>query len=280
MRRSLHDKLGSASRRHENGVCKSRLVQRIAVEGDQLKLLRLAVELHLQWHEILDRGIGHAPEFLSVRLHLNDWIREGGRRRDLVIDSQLVRSGNPRNQILLADNKHALWESRYLGPHFFHSLNNQRTGSAPIHLELGEPVHVGMVPIQSWRLVGWNLHVESKCRFARLKQSREHIVLMANGGNIQAVKVNVGRRQCRRSRVTANRQAGHIHCHGGRFIVALDAVFDVKNQAVALVEAQCRSLNYSFRGVIVEAIVIVPTGIDRVPHSEFGIENAVHTAQT
>src|ERR1700735_3195333 len=177
--------------------------KRIATERNQLQFLRRAIHPHLQRHEILKGGIGDSPELLFARFHLDDGSRSAWRCCNLVVQSKLVRSWNPWHQILLANYENALGESSDLGANFFHAFNNQRSGSPAIHLELGESVHVGVVPVEAGRLRGWNLDAKLKARRARLNQCGKHIILMADRRNVQTMEVNVGRLQTRTAAIAA-----------------------------------------------------------------------------
>ena len=77
---------------------------------------------------------------------------ETGTADDLVVERQLIGSGDPGNQILLANDEYALGKSRHFGADLLHPFDDQRPGSAAVHLEFGESVHVRVVPIQARRL--------------------------------------------------------------------------------------------------------------------------------
>src|SRR5579864_1227222 len=49
---------------------------------------------------------------------------------------------------------------------------------------------------------------------------------------------------------------------------------------VALVKAQCRSLYLSFGVLVVQTVVIKTGGIDRVTHSQFGVQSAIRASKT
>ncbi len=105
---------------------------------------------------------------------------------------QQIGTGDPRNQILLANYEDAFGKPRNFGADLFHSIHYQSAGRAAVHLKLGEAVNVRMVPIQSGRLRRGNVQAVLEACAARLNQSVDDVVLMADGRNIHAVKVHVG----------------------------------------------------------------------------------------
>jgi DMSO reductase family type II enzyme iron-sulfur subunit len=101
----------------------------------------------------------------------------------------------------------------------------QCSGRAAIHLELGESMHVRVVPIEARRLVQGNLHLVLKTRSVGLDQSVDHVILMADRGNVQAVEVDVGGLDSHRTAIATPRiwARGHLH---GLVSVPFDVVFD------------------------------------------------------
>jgi len=122
-----------------------------------------------------------------------------------------------------------------------------------------------------------NRDLECEARGTGLNQCGQHIVLMANWRNIQAMEVDVSRLQSRLAGIAASLGGGdrvHFHFHPHR-VIALNAIYDAEFERVALIETQCRRLGDSRCRLVVITIVGVAEVIDRVPHNEFGRQNTV-----
>ena len=181
---------------------------------------------------------------------------------------------DPGNEILLANGKHALGKTRHFWMDLLHTLHDQGSGSAAVHLKLGEAVHVGVIPIQARRLVRRNRDLVLEARRTRLNQGGEHIVLMAIGRNIHAVKMDVVA-----SRVRGPPSPQALPAGAGIFhsrINILNTVFDPQDQRVTLMYTQRRGFHVlSIRILIVVAKMSVAILIDRVPHDELRSQNTV-----
>jgi hypothetical protein len=96
------------------------------------------------------------------------------------------------------------------------------------------------------------------------------------------MKVNVGRIDCHGSPVAAGFASRRSHVHLARCFqgIDLDAIFDAQKQSIALIEAQRRGFHIAFIRFVVQAVMSIATGIDRVPQGQFGIKNAILRRKT
>jgi len=190
-RRSLNNEFRATSRGNENGGLSARLGHWVSIQRNHFHWLWHVVDPDLQRKKILKRSIQHTPELLFSGLHVDNRGRSLDDPGLLEIESQLVRSRNPRHQKLLANRKDSLGQTGHLRTNFVHSLDDDCSSSASIHLELREPMNVRVVPIQSRRLVGWNLNVELKIP-TWLDQRCEHIILVTCRRNVQPMEMHIG----------------------------------------------------------------------------------------
>src|SRR5208282_2837485 len=195
-----------------------------------------------------------------------------------IVDGQFVGSGNPGHEVLLANHENAFGKPLNLGPILLHALDYDGSGGASVHLKFGEAVDMGMVPIQSGRLGGGNLHAVLKPRRTRLNQGIDDIVLMTYWRNIQAVEVDVRGIEAWVAAVAAGFTLRGWHLHGHFFrilIVILDAIEDFEIQGVSGIDAQGWGFFNLTGRVVLVAVVGVAILIDGMRECESGGKNTI-----
>ncbi len=97
------------------------------------------------------------------------------------------------HQILIADDQHAFRETRQLGICTLDTLDDQRAGGASQHLPAAEAMDMRVIPVQPGRLIRRYAEAVLEGSIRRLNRGFQHIILMANGRQLQAMKMQVGR---------------------------------------------------------------------------------------
>ena len=98
-------------------------------------------------------------------------------------------------QILIANDQHSFRQSRHFLIGALDSFDDERARRSTQNLHFTESVNVGMVPIQSGRLVGRNAKAILERRIARADGRLQDVVLMANRRNGQPMEMKIGRRR-------------------------------------------------------------------------------------
>ena len=141
-------------------------------------------------------------------------------------------------------------------------------------------MNVRVIPIQSRGLIGRNSEAILKGRIARLNRRFQHVVLMADGGNRQAVKMKIrgcGRHQSARASVRAG-----VHVRvmrfgpGGIFAGFRQVISQCERDQVAGTGSQRRG----FIAVCVDvAVARRPVRFPFVPQRQLDVELTISTAQ-
>src|SRR6267154_1545755 len=96
------------------------------------------------------------------------------------------------NQILVADNKHPLRQTGRSLLGALDSFNDQCAGGSAEELFFAESVDMRVIPVETRWLVLRNLKAILEGCIPWLHRGLHHIILMADGRNGEAVKVEIG----------------------------------------------------------------------------------------
>ena len=97
-------------------------------------------------------------------------------------------------QVLIADDQNAFGQAGDFLIRALDSFDDHRAGRAAENLRLAEAVNVRVIPVEAGRLVLWNAESILEGRVAGLDGSFQDVVLMADGWDCEAVKVEIGGR--------------------------------------------------------------------------------------
>ncbi len=95
---------------------------------------------------------------------------------------------------LIPQHQHALRETSDTAVQLFDAFDDERSGSAAQHLALAVSVRVGMIPVESGRLVDGNFHAIFESSAVRLNERAQRFILMASGRQVHTVKMQIRRR--------------------------------------------------------------------------------------
>lgn len=133
-----------------------------------------------------------------------------------------------------------------------------------------------MIPIESRWFIGWYLDLVSKRRWTRLDQSIDHVILVADRGNIQPVKMEI--RGVEVHGLTLAGIGGSFdgivrvrhwifdECAGRNFDIEL--VRQIDDKRIATIHTESRRFDYALGSLVVETIMHVARGVGSIAQGQ------------